>query len=429
MKKQRIAFHTLGCKLNFAESSTLARQYREEGYETVGHKEEADIYVIHTCAVTAQAESKCRAAIRQAKKRNPEGKVAVIGCYSQLKEEEIKLINEADIILGNNEKHLLFDYLNDKGPKDSKLSEVSNIQRSYICLPAYSSGDRTRSFLKIQDGCDYYCSYCTIPYARGRSRSLKIDDILISAREISDSGIKEIILTGVNIGDFGKPNEENLYKLLNKLIKLEGIERIRISSIEPDLLNEDIISLVSESKKLMPHFHIPLQAGSDSILKLMNRKYKRELFAKKVQLIKMQMPYACIAADVIIGFPGETEEDFYDTYSFINSLQLSYLHVFSYSERQGTKASKIPGNIDPGIKKERSKILHRLSDEKKHEFYNMNSGRSVDVLFESSNHSGYIQGFSDNYIRVRKIFRNSLVNKIITVKLTETDKDGIYKTD
>ena len=429
MKKQRIAFHTLGCKLNFAESSTLARQYREEGFETVGHKEMADIYVIHSCAVTSQAESKCRAAIRQAKKRNPEGKVAVIGCYSQLKEEEIKTMEEADIILGNNEKHLLFDYLNNRINEDDRLSKVGSIQQSHSCVPAYSTGDRTRSFLKIQDGCDYYCSFCTIPYARGRSRSLKIEDILKSAREISESGIKEIILTGVNIGDFGKPNDENLLNLLEKLIDVDGIERIRISSIEPDLLSEDIIKLVSNSDKLMPHFHIPLQAGSDRILKLMSRKYKRGIFASRVELINKLMPFACIAADVITGFPGETDEDFMETYSFIDSLPISYLHVFSYSERPGTKASKIPEKTNPQVIKVRSKKLHSLSDKKKTEFYNINAGRSVDVLFESSNHSGYMQGFSENYVRVKKVFNNSLINTITSLVLAETDKDGIYKAN
>ena len=426
MKKQKIAFHTLGCKLNFAESSTLARQYRDNGYETVNHKEEADIYVIHSCAVTAQAESKCRAAIRQAKKRNPDSKVAVIGCYPQLKEEEINSMEEADIVLGNTEKHLLFDYLNEN---DSKFSQVSNIQQSHSCTPAYSSGDRTRSFLKIQDGCDYYCSYCTIPYARGKSRSLRISDILKSTKEIASLDIKEIILTGVNIGDYGKPNNENLYELLKELIKINGIERIRISSIEPDLLTDEIIHLVAESKKLMPHFHIPLQAGSDRILKLMRRKYKRDVFAKKVSLIKKIMPFACIAADIIVGFPGETDDDFNDSFSFIDSLPISYLHVFSYSERPGTKAAQLTDKVHPGIKKDRSKKLHELSDKKKHEFYKKNSGKSVDVLFESTNHSGYIQGFSDNYIRVKKVFNRSLINDIQTVNLIEIDNDNIYKTD
>lgn len=429
MVKSKIAIQTLGCKLNFAESSTIARQFKVNGYETVGYKDFADINVIHTCSVTSQAESKCRAAIRQARKRNSDGVVVVIGCYSQLKPDELKSMKAADLILGNHEKHNLYNILNDYKRKKNPLSLVSDIHQSEIFPTAYSSGDRTRSFLKIQDGCDYYCSYCIIPLARGKSRSQTIKEIVETAEIIASSEAKEIILTGVNIGDFGKPNKEKLIDLMHQLDTIKGIERIRISSIEPDLLTDDIIDFIHLSNKFLPHFHIPLQSGSNKILSLMKRKYRRELFEVKVLRIKEIMPFACIAADIITGFPEESDEDYNETFEFIKSLPISYLHVFPYSERPNTMASKITDKTQSSIIKQRSNLLHHLSALKKTEFYKENIGRQVNVLFESSNYDGYIQGFSDNYLRVKSQFNPKMINIIIKVELRKIDNDGLFVTN
>ncbi|MCK4570295.1 MAG: tRNA (N(6)-L-threonylcarbamoyladenosine(37)-C(2))-methylthiotransferase MtaB, partial [Bacteroidales bacterium] len=394
MPAKRIAFQTFGCKLNFAETSTIARQMKEEDYEVVAHKEEADIYVINSCTVTANAEKKCRAAIRQAKRRNPDARVAVIGCFSQMKEDDLSRMEEVDLVIGNEEKFMLNDYLKDNSYAGACHSFVGNISKSDVFAPSWSSGDRTRSFLKIQDGCDYFCTYCTIPFARGRSRSATIADTVKSANEIASIGMREIILTGVNIGDFGKPNAESFFDLIKELDKVEGIDRIRISSIEPDLLNEEIISFMDRSDKFLPHYHIPLQSGSDKVLKLMKRKYAREVFAQKVKEIKRHMPHACVAADVIVGFPGETGEDFRATYDFLKELEISYLHVFTYSERPGTKAASLEGKLSNNEKHERSRILHELSDIKKAAFYKQNIGSSRQVLFESDNSNGYMHGFT-----------------------------------
>lgn len=399
---------------------------KEEGYEVVGHKEEAEVYVINSCVVTGNAEKKCKAAIRQAKRRNPDAKVAVIGCFSQMGEEELSKMDEVDLIVGNEEKFMLKDYLKDETYTGACHSYVGDINKSDVFIPSWSSGDRTRSFLKIQDGCDYFCTYCTIPFARGRSRSASIADTILTAKEVASAGMREIILTGVNIGDFGKQHEESFFGLIKALDKVEGIERIRISSIEPELLNEEIIMFMASSEKFLPHFHIPLQSGSDKILDLMKRKYKREVFAKRISEIKKHMPHACIAADVIIGFPGETEEDFQDTYSFIEGLDISYMHVFTYSERPGTKAASLDGKVVNKVKRERSRILHELSDQKKTAFYREHIGSTRPVLFESDNSGGYMHGFTGNYLKVKTKYREEFINKIVSVQLDEPCDDGNF---
>lgn len=426
MSAKRIAFQTFGCKLNFAETSTIARQFSEEGYEVVAHKEEADIYVINSCTVTGNAEKKCRAAIRQAKRRNPDARVAVIGCFSQMKEDDLSKMKEVDLVIGNEEKFMLKDYLKDDLYTGACHSFVGDISKSDIFTPSWSSGYRTRSFLKIQDGCDYFCTYCTIPFARGRSRSATIADTIRTTKEIASTGIREIVLSGVNIGDYGKQHDESFFKLIQELDKVNGIDRIRISSIEPDLLDEEIIRFVAGSEKFLPHFHIPLQSGSDKILKSMQRKYKREVFAKRVNEIKEHMPEACIAADVIIGFPGETEEDFRETYDFLNGMDISYMHVFTYSERPGTKAVGLNGKITNAVKKERSRRLHELSDTKKATFYKQNIGTTAFVLFESDNSDGFMHGFTGNYLKVKTPYKKELVNEIIPVRLERQDEEGVF---
>ncbi len=408
----------------------LARKFQENGFQSVDHKDFADVYVIHSCSVTGNAEKKCRAAIRQVKKRNPDAKVAVIGCFAQLKPGELNLFEEVDLILGNNEKYQLYDHL-DKILRQSSFPKekifTSEILKSEEFYPAYSSGDRTRSFLKIQDGCDYFCAYCTIPLARGLSRSNSIAQTLETAREIAESDAKEIILTGVNIGDFGKQHQETLFALMQELENLDGIERIRLSSIEPDLLTDEMIALIHVSNKFLPHFHIPLQSGSDEMLKAMNRKYDLRLFDSRVKKIKSLMPDACIAADIIVGFPGETDEDFNITAEYVKGAPLSYVHVFTYSSRPNTRASKMGSIIASSIKKERSKKLHVISEEKKQYFYHQNTGKTVDVLFESDHHDGSIQGWSENYIRVKVDFDKTLINKIIQIKLEEIEQDHIFR--
>lgn len=438
MDKRRIAFHTFGCKLNFAETSAIARKFTEDSYETVDFKDKADIYVIHSCTVTAAAEKKCKAAIRQAVKRNPDASVAVIGCYSQIKPDEIKRLPGVKIVLGNNEKYRLFDivdgeshiadyhgHLSENPEKESYVKD-DEIKTSRIFEPGFSVNDRTRSFFKVQDGCDYFCSYCAIPFARGRSRSATVEETITVARSIASTDVKEIVLTGVNIGDFGKQHGESFFDLLIELSQLSGIERIRISSIEPELLEDRIIEYVSKSDKLMPHFHIPLQSGNDRILSLMKRKYKREVFAARVNKIKQLMPDACIAADVIIGFPGETDEEFLDTFNFIENLDISYLHVFTYSQRPGTKASEMELQVDEKIKGRRSKLLHELSERKKIEFYSKNNGSMQEVLWESDVENNMMFGFTSNYIRCKTRYDKLRVNQIEKVRLEEVDAEGIY---
>lgn len=410
-----IAFYTLGCKLNFAETSTLAEKFRQAGYIVTEFHSISDIYVIHTCSVTSAAEKKSRQAIRQARKRNPDAFIAVIGCYSELRSNDIKSMGCADIILGNSEKYNLLEYINNK----KEYNETYNISNEKNFVPAVSLGDRTRSFLKIQDGCDYFCAYCTIPYARGRSRSAKIIDVINLIKTASKTGVKEIVLTGVNVGDFGKNNAESFYELLLNIEKNKYVDRIRISSIEPDLLHTEIIDFIANSEIIAPHFHISLQSGSDVILKTMGRKYDTNLFKERVNLIKQRIPDAFIAADVITGFPGETEEEFYITKKFIESLPLSELHVFTYSERPGTKAIKLDGNVQNDIRKQRTYQLLKISDKKKFNFYETNIGREQKVLWESNNYKGYMNGYTANYLKIKSIYDKNKVNTLEKVKLSK----------
>jgi len=426
MNRKKIAFLTFGCKLNFAETSEVSKLFNIKNFEIVSHKDIADIYIINSCSVTAKAESKCRQAIRHAKKINPEAFIAVIGCYSQLKPDELEKMEGVNLVIGNDLKFKLPDFLQNPNNLDNNKTHLIDILKSDQFNPSFSASDRTRSFLKIQDGCDYFCSYCTIPYARGLSRSDSIENIIKSADNISELGIKEIILTGVNIGDFGRNNNESLYELIVELNKVEAIERIRISSIEPDLLTDEIIKFVASSPKFLPHFHIPLQSGSDKILKAMNRKYERQLFADKILKIKTLMPESCIAADVIVGFPGETNDDFIETYEFIKNLDISYVHVFSYSDRENAKSIHFSNKIQGKTIKERSKKLHQLSLEKKLYFCQQNIGRTEKVLFESNNYNDFMLGWTENYIRVKTKYNSELINKILTVELNKFDENGVF---
>jgi threonylcarbamoyladenosine tRNA methylthiotransferase MtaB len=422
--KKRIAFHTLGCKLNFSETSTISRQFGLDGFEVVDFNQKADYYVVHTCSVTAVAEKKCKSAIRLAHRRNPDAGVAVIGCAVQANPEIFSKMEGVKWTLGNQDKFRLGELVLQSQVSDnhtdaqSSTTLVSNINRTRSFVPSYSMGDRTRSFFKVQDGCDYFCTFCSIPYMRGRSRSETIAKTIEVARQIAASGLKEIILTGVNIGDFGRQNNENFFQLINQLVEVEGIERIRISSIEPELLSNEIISFVAASPKVLPHFHIPLQSGSNRILGLMKRKYLREVFADRVSHIRQLMPDACIAVDVIVGFPGESDDDFNDTYHFLNNSAVNYLHVFSYSERPGTKAIHFPDKVSESNKKLRSQKLHELSATKKRDFYASQIGKQVSVLWESENTEGYMHGFSENYIRVRTPFNEQLINQTIPCVIT-----------
>lgn len=427
--KKRVAFKTFGCKLNFAETSQIARQFANDGFIIVDEKEVADYYIINSCTVTSISEKKCKTAIRSVKFKNPEAKVAVIGCFSELKATELCEMEEVSFIVGNSDKHKIFELIkeNEKNNQETCFNQTFKpVLKNKDFIPSYSLGDRTRSFLKIQDGCDYYCSYCTIPLARGRSRSDTIENTVKLANEIANSGIKEIVLTGVNIGDYGKNNNQNFLQLINQLDQIKNVERFRISSIEPDLLTDDIINFVANSNKFLPHFHIPLQSGNNKILGLMNRHYKRELFAERIFKIKDLMPYACIAADVIVGFPGETDEYFADTYNFIESLPISYLHVFTYSERPNTKSIEFENKIPVRLRRERSKELQKLSDIKKHDFYRQNIGKKRKVLFESDIQKGYILGFTENYIRVKTPVNLNLINKIVEVELNEMLTEGVF---
>ncbi len=398
-----------------------------DDFEVVDFEEQADFYVVHTCSVTSIAEKKCKTAVKQAHRRNPDAQVAVIGCAVQANPEMFSTMEGVSWVFGNNDKFRLGEIIKDQsneiqlyGHHESYVSEI-NKTREFI--PSYSMGDRTRSFFKVQDGCDYFCTYCSIPFMRGRSRSETVENTMKVAREIAATELKEIILTGVNIGDFGRQSEESFLDLLAQLNELEGISRIRISSIEPELLNDSIIEMVSKSRKLLPHFHIPLQSGSDKILVLMKRKYRREVFASRVKRIRELMPDACIAADVIVGFPGETTEDFDDAYNFINSLDVTYLHVFSYSERPGTKALQMNGKVDEREKRRRSQRLHELSEAKKIQFYTRQIGKTAEVLWESDNISGFMHGFTGNYVKVRTAFDASLVNQIMKVKIILVNND------
>ncbi|RRQ45447.1 tRNA (N(6)-L-threonylcarbamoyladenosine(37)-C(2))-methylthiotransferase MtaB [Chryseobacterium sp. SC28] len=426
-----VAFHTLGCKLNFAETSTIARQLTEAGYEKVSFDEPAKVYIINTCSVTENADKECKLHVKRALRANPEGLVAIIGCYAQLKPEEISAIPGVDLVLGAKEKFNILSYLDDLEKSETKAMVHScEIDEADFFVGSYSIGDRTRAFLKVQDGCDYKCTYCTIPLARGISRSDTIGNVIANAKEIAAKGIKEIVLTGVNIGDYGKgefgnkKHEHTFLDLIAELDKIEGIERIRISSIEPNLLKNESIELVAKSRSFVPHFHIPLQSGSDELLKKMKRRYLTNLYKNRVEKIKEVMPRAAIGVDVIVGFPGETEALFMETYNFINELPISYLHVFTYSERENTEAANMPGAVPIPERKRRNKMLRILSEKKKMEFYRSQLGRKLSVLWEHENKKGMMYGFTENYIRVSKTFDAKSVNQIENIILDQISDEG-----
>ena len=427
---KKVAFHTLGCKLNFSETSTIARSCEDEGYEKVDFKGKADIYVLNTCSVTENADKECKRLVRQVLKVNPEAYVVIIGCFAQLKPEEIAKYQGVDLVLGATEKFKLPSYLNDLSKQDIAEVHSCEIEDADFFESAYSIGDRTRVFLKVQDGCDYKCTYCTIPLARGISRSDELKNVLKNAKEISERDIKEIVLTGVNIGDYGKgefgnkKHEHTFLDLVKTLDDLEGVSRLRISSIEPNLLKDETIDFVLNSKIFVPHFHIPLQSGSDELLRKMKRRYPTKLYKNRVKHIKNIMPDCCIGVDVIVGFPGETEEYFQETYNLLNELDISYLHVFTYSERANTEAAKMEGAIDKGIRHQRSKMLRILSAKKKRAFYEKNIGTVRTVLFEHENKNGYIQGFTENYVKVKVDYDPGLRNQSVKVKLNNFDEDG-----
>jgi len=429
-KSLKVALTTLGCKLNFSETSTISRQFLEQGYDVVKFDEISDIYIINTCSVTENADKQFKSLVSKSLKINSNAFIVAIGCYAQLKPEELAKINGVDLVLGSKEKFKILDYLNDLNK--NKLGEIHSceISETDFYKSSYSIGDRTRSFLKVQDGCDYKCTYCTIPLARGISRSDKLSNIISSAESISKSGIKEIVLTGVNIGDYGKgelgqkKHDNTFLELITELDKVDGIARIRISSIEPNLLSDEIIHFVANSNKFVPHFHIPLQSGSNNILRLMRRRYKRELYKERVSYIKSLMPNACIGADVIVGFPGESDELFLETYKFIQSLDLSYLHVFSYSERDNTKAVDLMNIVPKKIRSKRSKMLRTLSVKIRRDFYSRQLGTKKNILFESENKKGFIHGFSENYVRVKTPWRKNLVDSIVSYDLKEISDDG-----
>jgi threonylcarbamoyladenosine tRNA methylthiotransferase MtaB len=413
---KRVAFHTLGCKLNFSETATISRDFLRHGFEKVDYRDTADIYVLNTCSVTENADKEARKLIRQAKRRNPESAIAVIGCYAQLKPNDIAAIDGVDIVLGAGEKFNLLNYLDSIDLNGGAKVIQSEIDHVHTFTPSYSTGERTRSFLKIQDGCDYTCSFCTIPMARGESRSDTIDKTLQVAKEVAETDAREIVLTGVNIGDFGKGSDETFFDLIQQLEQLDGIDRIRISSIEPNLLTNEIIQFCASSQKFMPHFHIPLQSGSDKILSAMRRRYKRDLYEERVAKIKSIIPHACIGVDVIVGFPGETDDDFLDTYNILNELDISYLHVFTYSERPNTDAVEMGEVVPKETRAERSKMLHILSDKKRRFFNDQFIGKNRPVLFETMK-NGKIQGHTDNYIQVQVDGDTNLINTIHPVSL------------
>ena len=433
-KSFKVALTTLGCKLNFSETSTISRQFYNEGYDIVKFDEFSDIYIINTCSVTENADKQFKTLVSKVLKINSEAFVVAIGCYAQLKPEELALVNGVDLVLGSKEKFKILDYLNDLSKNNIGEIHSCEIGETDFYKSSYSIGDRTRSFLKVQDGCDYKCTYCTIPLARGISRSDTLSNIISSAESISKSGIKEIVLTGVNIGDYGKgefgqkKHENTFLELINELDKLKNISRIRISSIEPNLLSNEIIHFVANSRKFVPHFHIPLQSGSNDILKLMSRRYKIELYKERIMYIKSLMPNACIGADVIVGFPGETDELFMETYKFIHSLDIAYLHVFSYSERDNTKAAGFSNVVPKQIRSKRSKMLRSLSVKMRRNFYSNQLGTKKTVLFESENKKGFIHGFSENYIRVKSPWRKNLVDSIVNCDLKEISEDGYVTT-
>lgn len=433
--KKRVAFYTLGCKLNFSETSTIARNLQEEGFERVDFEEVADMYVINTCSVTENADKQFKQVVRKAMKLNDKAFVAAVGCYAQLKPEELADVDGVDLVLGATEKFKLADYINDLSKNDFGQVHSCEISEADFYVGSYSIGDRTRAFLKVQDGCDYKCTYCTIPLARGISRSDALENVLKNASEISKQGIKEIVLTGVNIGDYGKgefgnkKHEHTFLDLVKALDEVEGIERLRISSIEPNLLKNETIDFVSKSRTFVPHFHIPLQSGSNEILGKMKRRYQREVYTDRVANIRQVMPHACIGVDVIVGFPGETDEHFLETYHFLNDLDISYLHVFTYSERDNTEAAVMEGVVPNNVRAKRSKMLRGLSVKKRRAFYESQLGTQRTVLFEGENKEGYIHGFTENYVKVKTPWDPALVNTLHEVQLTRMDEDGSVRME
>lgn len=425
---KKVAFYTLGCKLNFSETSTIGRTFEEAGYAKVDFDDTPDIFVINTCSVTENADKKCRQIVKKAMQINPAAFVAVIGCFAQLKPKEISEIPGVDIVLGANEKFNILEYIDTLDKKEEAEIRNQHIKQTNEFVPGFSMGDRTRSFLKIQDGCDYFCTFCTIPLARGKSRNASIKDTIKQAQKIGATEIKEVVLTGVNIGDFGQGGDENFFQLIKELDKVEGIDRYRISSIEPNLLSDEIIDFcLTKAEKFVPHFHVPLQSGSNRILRAMRRKYERELFAERIEHIKSLNPSTCIGVDVIVGFPGETDSDFLETVDFLKELDISYLHVFTYSERANTTAVKLGDPVPMEVRRQRSKQLHILSDKKKRSFYEQNVGKSATVLWEHEESEGYMYGFTENYVKIKTPYNSSKSNTLEYIKLNELDRDGIIK--
>jgi threonylcarbamoyladenosine tRNA methylthiotransferase MtaB len=429
---KKVAFYTLGCKLNYSETSTISRMFEQKGYKKTDFTDTPDIFIINTCSVTENADKKCHKIVREARAISPDAYVAIIGCYAQLKPQEIASIPGVDAVLGAAEKFRLVELLDGFVRKPQAEVFASEVESANTFNTSYSIHDRTRTFLKVQDGCDYSCSFCTIPLARGASRSDSISNIVNTAREIASTEVREIVLTGVNTGDFGiqqGKREERFIDLVRALDEVEGIDRFRISSIEPNLLSDDIIDFVASSKRFVPHFHIPLQSGSNKILKLMRRRYQRELYVSRVEKIKSVMPHCCIGVDVIVGFPGETHDDFLETYQFLNELNISYLHVFTYSERDNTLAASMENPVSPKDRAERSKMLHILSDKKRRKFYEDHSGGEFTVLFENDIENGMMHGFTENYIRVTAKYDPILINELKSVRLSGINEKGLMQVD
>ncbi|PKL84119.1 MAG: tRNA (N(6)-L-threonylcarbamoyladenosine(37)-C(2))-methylthiotransferase MtaB [Ignavibacteriae bacterium HGW-Ignavibacteriae-3] len=440
---QKVAFHTLGCKLNFSETSTIGKQFLRKGFDIVDYNDHADVYVINTCTVTDNADKECRQVVRRALKNNPNGFVVVTGCYAQLRPEEIAKIDGVDAVLGSNEKFNLFDYMESFEKKDLSCIHVSPTEKldSFHSSFSTEADNRTRAFFKVQDGCDYKCSFCTIPLARGKSRSADPETVVKEFKELLAAGYKEIILTGVNVGDYGSvlnhnhtldhdqdyeqghEPQINLYSLLKMMLKVEGDYRIRISSIEPNLLTDEILELTANEKRMCNHFHIPLQSGSSKILRMMQRRYRTEDYSDLIRRAAGKIDDLGIGVDVIVGFPGETEDDFIETYNFLRDLPISYLHVFTYSERPNTKAMDMEGQVDIVERKKRANMLRILSEKKRREFYERMKGKKMEVLFEYENHDGYMKGFSSNYVRIKALYNSEIINKFAQVKITEVDEN------
>lgn len=432
-RNKKVAFYTLGCKLNFSETSTIARDFNQQGFSRVEFEEKADVYVINTCSVTDNADKRFKSVVKSALKVNPNAFLIAIGCYAQLKPEELADVEGVDLVLGATEKFKVVDYINDLTKNEQGEIHACEIDEADFYVGSYSIGDRTRAFLKVQDGCDYKCTFCTIPLARGISRSDELENVLQNAKKISEQGIREIVLTGVNIGDYGKgefgnkKHEHTFLDLVKALDKVEGIKRVRISSIEPNLLKNETIEFVAGSSNFVPHFHIPLQSGSDQLLKRMQRRYQTKLYKDRISTIRKHLPDACIGVDVIVGFPGETDELFLETYQFLSDLDISYLHVFTYSERPNTKAINMDGVVPAAIRNKRSKLLRGLSVKKRRAFYESQLGKELEVLFEGENKKGFIHGFTNNYVKVKFPWNPNLVNTVHQVKLDRIDEDGMVR--